>query len=157
MIKPCGCPILDPNDWELKKHVWQEKAFYVARHKVACHVPIGIEKAYAEAMDGIKAKGYKLPDPCIMVDTETGMFSAKVMIELAQVPSADSHVEVLRDATVLSKYFNGEFKDMAKPVKELVAFAKAQKGEPKQIYCWYATCPKCWDEGGKVTVIFAEV
>lgn len=157
MTTECGCPALDPKDWDLKKHVWQEKAFHVTKHGLFFHMPIGIAKAIARGMEAIKSKGYALADPFLMLDAEIGLFSAKMMLALKEVPSDDPNVEVVRDATVYSKYFKGEFKDLNRPVQELMDHVRSQQSRSIQMYCWYATCPKCWATKGKETVIFARV
>jgi hypothetical protein len=157
MATDCGCPDLDPKDWDLKRHDWQERAFYVTKHRQVLHMPLGIERAIATGMDAIRRKGYRLADPFLMLDAETGLFSAKMMLALGDVPTGDPEVEVIRNATLYSKYFRGEFKDLGQALKLLLEHVRAQQLAPKQLYSWYATCPKCWATKGKETVLFAQV
>ena len=52
----------------------------------------------------------------------------------------------------------GPFKDVGKWMKELKAFAKEKDKEPKKLYFFYTTCPKCAQHYGKNYVVgFAEI
>ena len=157
MATDCGCPELNPKDWDLKRHDWQERAFYVTKHRQVFHMPLGIERAIATGMDAVKKKRYRPAEPFLMLDAETGLFSAKMMLALAEAPTGDPEIEVIRNATLYSKYFRGEFRDLGQAVRQLVEYVRSQQQTPKQLYSWYATCPRCWETRGKETVLFAQV
>ena len=159
MENDCCCPILDKNDWDLKKHDWDKRAFYKTKHFLFFHMPIGIGKAIKKGMDGIKEKGYTVKPPYMMLDDETGFFSANMLIAIEEIPKNDPDVEVWGFTTTYSKYYHGPFKGLKKEIIELIDFVEnKEKKKPVRIYSWVTNCPKCWEkQGGPTTIMFARV
>lgn len=159
MEPACGCPQLVEAEWQLRKHVWQRRAFYRTRHGLLFHMPVGIAGAIKKGMAAIKDKGYTVEPPYMMLDEETGLFSANMMIALKEIPENDPNVVVWDSATVYSRYYHGPFRGLKREVEELIRFFETQqKRQPAKIYTWVADCPRCWTErGGPTTVLFARV
>ena len=159
MSKNCGCPELKKEDWELRKHDWNNRAFYRTKHLLFLHMPIGIGKAITKGMDGIKAKGYTVKPPYMMLDDETGRFTANMLIAMEEMPAGDPDVMIWEPTTLYSKYYHGPFKGLKKEIDELMGFVeKTEKKQPTRLYTWVTNCPKCWKEqGGPTTIIFARV
>jgi hypothetical protein len=159
MEPACGCPRLNEADWQARKHVWGPRAFYRTRHGLLFHMPIGIAGAIRKGMDAIKAKGYTIEESCMMLDDETGLFSADMLIALKETPDGDPNVVVWEGATMYSRYYHGPFRGLKREVEELIRFFESQeKRKPAKIYSWVADCPRCWPErGGPTTVLFARV
>lgn len=159
MNLPCNCPQLNETDWQFRKHIWERQAFYRTSHRLLCHIPIGIAGAIHRGMDAIKTKGYVVEAPYMMLDDETGLFSADMLIALKDVPSADPNVVVWENVTLYSRYYHGPFRGMKQEVRELIHFVmREEKREPNKIYTWVANCPKCWKEqGGPTTVLFGRI
>lgn len=159
MEPSCGCPKVNEAEWQLQKHVWGRRAFYRTRHGLLFHVPIGIGRAISKGMDGIKAKGYTVDPQCLMLDEETGPFSADMLIALKETPENDPSVVVWDNATLYSSYYHGPFSGMKRQVRNLVEFVEnREKHKPEKIYTWVTNCPRCWKQhGGPTTVLFAEV
>jgi hypothetical protein len=159
MESPCGCPKLNEADWQRQKHVWGRRAFYRTRHWLLFHVPLGIAGAIRKGMEGAKAKGYTLEAPYMMLDDETGPFTADMLIALKETPENDPNVVIWEGATLYSSYYHGPFRDMKRQVQGLIQFAEGQeKRMPERIYSWVTNCPRCWKEqGGPTTVLFARV
>lgn len=159
MENDCCCPKLNKEDWDLKKHSWDTRAFYKTKHMIFFHMPIGIGKAINKGMNEIKEKGYTFKPPYMMLDDETGVFSANMLIAIEEMPKGDPNIEVWEPATLYSKYYQGQFKGLPKEIHELVNFFENnEKKKPAKIYTWVANCPKCWEkQGGPTTVIFAKV
>jgi hypothetical protein len=159
MVCSKGCPTLDKKDWELKKHIWKNKAFYVTKFFVFLHMPIGISAAIQKGWNELNKKGYKVSSPFIMLQEETSPFTARMLIMLDKVPKKkDSNIEIWRNVTLYSKFYKGGFKGLGSAVTELMDYvAKKIKKQFKCIYTWTANCPECWKTEQPVNVIFASI
>jgi hypothetical protein len=157
--QPCNCPVLNKEDWELKRHDWPKRAFYRTSHGQFLHMPIGIGGAIQKGMAGVKAKNYIFNEPYIILDEETGTFSADTLIAIEGLPTNDASVVTWEPTTVYSKYHHGSFKDLKKSIDELNAFVEKNAGKkPSKIYTWTSNCPTCWkSQGGPTVVLFARV
>jgi hypothetical protein len=148
---------LNEADWQLQKHAWGKRAFYRTRHGLLFHMPIGIAGAIRKGMDGIKAKGYTVEPPYMMLDDETGLFSADMLIALKETPEGDPNVVTWAPKTLYSRFYHGPFRNMKREVHELIRFVERQENrKPAKLYTWVTNCPRCWKEhGGPTTVLFA--
>ncbi len=72
-----------------------------------------------------------------------------------EVPDGEN---VRLSGTYLSKVYDGPYKDIRKWITDLQNHVKAAGKEVKNLYFYYATCPKCAKEMGHNYVIgFAQV
>ena len=94
-------------------------------------MPIGIAGAIRKGMDAIKAKGYTIEEPCMMLDDETGLFSADMLIALKETPENDPNL--VRDgAPTLMLLMDGIIEGNPQDARALAA----------------AACgPRWWDSG----------
>lgn len=131
--------------------------FYRVRHGEFLHEPTGIGAAIRRGMDASKAKGYTVKPPYLMLEEETGPFSANVLIAVKEIPENDPNVVVWTPNTLYSIYYQGVFRGTRQQVRNLIEFFESmEKPRPKKIYTWVTNCPKCWKEqGGPTTVLFA--
>lgn len=159
MKSDCGCPKLDKENWDLKKHSWKRRAFYRTKHGLFFHTPIGVGKAIKKGMAGIEERKYTFKFPYMMLDEETGFFSANMLFAIEEIPKDDPNVVIWEPETLHSKYYHGPFKGLKKEIFELIDYVKTkERQEPTKIYAWVTNCPKCWEkEGGPTTIIFARI
>jgi hypothetical protein len=153
------CPVLDAADWDLKKHVWEQRAFYRTKHFLFCHIPIGIGGAIKKGFERSKRNGYTISPPYMMLDVETGLFTAEMLIAIEEIPKNDPDVVVWEPTTLYSKLYHGPFKNLGREVKLLNDFVeKNESKQPEKLYSWVSNCPKCWKtQGGPTTVLFARI
>jgi hypothetical protein len=146
-------------DWQMRKHTWGRRAFYRTSHSLLFHIPIGIAGAIRRGMNAAKAKGYTVEPPHMMLDDETGRFSADMLIALKETPEKDPNVVTWEGATLYSRYYHGPFRGLKHEVQELGRFVETEEQrKPRKIYTWVTNCPRCWKEqGGPTTVLFAQV
>jgi hypothetical protein len=150
---------LNEAEWQLQKHAWGRRSFYRTTHWLLFHMPIGIAGAIRKGMDGAKAKGYTVEAPYMMLDDETGPFSADMLIALKETPENDPNVITWEGATLYSSYYHGPFRGLKQQVEDLTRFVEnEEKRKPEKIYTWVTNCPRCWKEqGGPTTVLFARI
>lgn len=157
-ILECGCIVLNKDEWDNKKFMWDKKYFFIQNHFVFLHFPINISEKIREAMTKIKSKGYTLSKPTMILDKEIGLFTGELMVEINNPSTQAPDIKVLKNKTVYTSFFEGEFKDLISAISILKKYVMTKENKiPVNIYLWYASCPKCWDKRGKITIIFAEV
>lgn len=150
----CLCPQLERGDWDLKKHEWGRRAFYRKKHHQFMHMPIGISGAIENGMREIEEKGYTVKPPYMMLDDETGFFTAEILIAIEEIPEDDPDVIVWEPSVMYSKFHHGPFRDLKQSIIALNGFVSESEGsKPSRIYMWTSNCPKCWERDGAPTVV----
>jgi len=149
------CPRFNPEPWQEKEVIWQEKMFIKDHVRSFLHIPLGFGKMMVKNAEKIKAADALLPEP-IMLSDEKSLWGSDVYIGVSkEVPQAEN---VRISGNFLTKVFEGPYQNTGKWVKEMKAFVKARAKEMKKLYFFYTTCPKCAKVYGKnYTVILAEV
>ncbi len=149
------CPRFDPGPWNEKEITWQDKLFLKDRVRSIFHIPLNFDKIMVENMEKIKAADALAPSPLMFMD-ENSLWGADVFIAVErEVPGAA--IERM-SGTFLSKVFEGPYKDAGKWAKEMTGYVRSKGKEPKKVYFFYTTCPKCAKHYGKnYTVLLAKV
>lgn len=155
MRKEVCCPKLDREDWDNKTITWKDKYFLERRYWSPMGMPVGInhEKVITGLFDEAKNRGYKSPKD-VRVYSISGLLRSNYMIEVIGAKKSDRNIVHYDKAVFKTRYFQGPYKDLRIPIKEL---DKKYKGV-KEWVMWYATCPKCAEKyGGDITVVMARV
>ena len=158
LSEECICPNIDLNAWEGKTLSWKSKPFYVVKVRAFFHMPIGFGGAVNKALAVIE-KDYKKTEPFLMLTRHEGMFSAKVFFAVDESVHSGPGIETLSGTFVTKAFLGKDYSEAGKWAKQTVEYAKSKTGvEPKELYFWYANCPKCAKkQGGVKTVVFAKV
>lgn len=150
----CSCPRIDDSAWQDREHDWGGKSFYRRRTPMFMHVPFRIGKDIAAAADDAARRGHDLSRP-LMVLSRDGLFRGEVLLGIEK-PIADSDVIILPPTRVYSRIYEGKWRDIAKPTRELIKYLKGQGKIVQAVYYWYITCSVCSINRGYRTVIFAQ-
>ena len=149
------CPRFDPEPWEEKELLWEDRRFIKDRVRSFLHIPLNfgsVMKRNCAKIDEADAQ----PDEMIVLSDENSLWGADVYIRVSKdVPGATM---ATLSGTFLSKVFEGPYSQMSRWIGEMNAFVKEKGKEPKKLYFFYTTCPKCAKKTGKnYVVIFAQV
>ena len=156
LIEETGCcPIFDSEPWDQKQVSWQDKLFVKDHVRSFLHIPLNFGKVMGRNMQMIERAGVKDPEVVVLSD-EKSLWGSDIYIAVSgEVPGAK--LERI-SGTFLTKVFEGPYKDAGKWVKEMRSYVGSQGREPKEMYHWYTTCPKCAKMYGKnPTVLLARV
>lgn len=155
-IKETGCcPIFDPEPWDQKEVIWQDKLF-VKDHVISFfHVPLNFGKVVTRNMARIEEAKARDPQDLLLSD-EKSLWGADIYIAVSkEVPGAK--LERL-SGTFLTKVFEGGYHKAGKWAKEMESYVRSKDKETRKMYFWYTTCPKCAKAYGKnYTVLLAAV
>jgi len=149
------CPRFDPEPWQEKEVVWEEKLFIKDRVRTFFYMPVGFGKAMVRNMTKIDQAGAFTEAP-LMLSDHTSKWNMDLYIAVSkEVPGAEN---VRLSGTFLTKAFEGPYKDTGKWCKQMEAWVESAGKSIKKLFTFYTTCPKCAKVYGKnYTVILAQV
>lgn len=149
------CPRFDPALWNEKEIKWQDKLFIKDHIRSFLHIPLNFDKMMVRNMEKIKSAGALAPEPLMFTD-ENSLWGADVFIAVGkEVPGAAMKK---MSGTFMSKVFEGPYKDAGKWAKDMEKYVMSKGKDPKKIYFFYTTCPKCAEYYGKnYTVLLAKI
>jgi len=154
-IKPTGCcQPFDPEPWQDKVIVWEDKLFVKDRVTNFLHIPLNMGKKIIKNMALIEKAGAKAPHQLML--TDESLWGADIYIDVTKdVPGAQM---ATLSGTFLTKVFEGSYQNAGKWAREMQEYVKNQDKVLKKIYFSYTTCPKCAKAYGKnYVVLFAQV
>jgi hypothetical protein len=155
-VKSTGCcELIDPNLWEDKTVIWQNKSF-VADHVTSfLHIPLNMGAKMVKNMKLIKASQAE-PALGLMLCDEGSLWGNEIFIDATKDVLGAKMAKL--SGTFMTKVFEGSYKDAGKWAQEMAAFVKAKGKEMKKLYFFYTTCPKCAKAYGKnYVVLFAKI
>ncbi len=149
------CPKFNPEPWQDKEVVWDNKLFLKDRVRSFMHIPLNFGKVMVRSMKKIESAGSRSPQQLVLSDEESP-WGANVWVSVSkEVPGAEMDK---MSGTFLSRVFEGSYKDMGKWTREMKSHVKSKGKEIQKMYFFYTTCPKCAKVYGKnYTVILAKV
>lgn len=149
------CPRFNPEPWDEKEIVWQDKIFLKDRVKSFFHIPLNFGRVMVRNMEKITKADALAPEPILLSD-ENSLWGADIYIAVSkEVPQ--SQMEKI-SGTFLTKVFEGPYKDAGKWARQMKEYVKSKGRDLKKLYFFYTTCPKCAKYYGKnYTVMMAEV
>ena len=154
---PTGCcPRFHPEGWEGQEIHFQGMKFVHARTKSLLHVPLNMGRVFGRVQEHIDTQGAALPDGYLTLSHDRSSFSADHYFAVTKDVVGEETVTLSGD--FLTKVFEGPFSEAGKWHKAMEDHARAAGKEPKTVYFFYTTCPKCAGVYGKNYVVgFVEV
>lgn len=149
------CPEFNPEPWDGKEIVWENKKFVADRVRSFFHIPMNFAKVMIRNMSLID-KAEAMPDEVVVLSDENSLWGADVYISVDKdVPEAGMAVI---SGTFLSKVFEGPYKNMGQWIREMGKYTEEKGKKQKKLYFYYTTCPKCAKKYGKnYVVLLSEV
>lgn len=140
------CPRFDPEPWDEKELVWENRRFVKDRVTSFLHVPLNFGAVMRRLMPSIEAAGAR-PQTMVILSDENSLWGADVYVEVTK-DIAGAHMATL-SGTFLSKVFEGPYRNMRKWIEEMKAFVQGRNKPLRKLYFFYTTCPKCARKYGK--------
>jgi hypothetical protein len=159
MVKTCDmvccCPRLKPEDYDRKVFEWVDKPFYKTTYFSFVRVPLTYKSTVNNAMTILKSKNLAA-DPMLVLSGEETLFYSTLLLEMKK---DDRSLPVRRvTGRFVSMLFHGSLTETNKWIKTIVDYCNAEGRPAKELYFFYATCPKCAEHyGTSQVVIFAKV
>ncbi|OGF24325.1 hypothetical protein A3H09_01540 [Candidatus Falkowbacteria bacterium RIFCSPLOWO2_12_FULL_45_13] len=156
LVKSTGCcEPFNPESWQDKEIVWQDKIFVKDHVASFFHIPLNMGEKIVKNLALIEKAGAKAVYQ-LMLNDEKSLWGSDIYIDVAkEVPGAKM---AKLSGTYLTKVFEGPYKETGKWAKEMAEYVKAKGREMKKLYFSYTTCSKCAKAYGKnYVVLFARV
>lgn len=153
------CPKFDPEPWQEKAIVWEDKQFIMATIPQFMHMPIGgsFPKTVAKMWAQVEAADARPADKdFMMLAHDPSPWKSELYINVTkQVPDAEN---VRLSGKYLTKVFDGPYKDIGRFFKEMDAYVAHAGHKNPKYFVYYTTCPKCAEKyGHNYMVFFAQV
>lgn len=151
-----GCCLrFNPEPWDEKEIVWEDKIFLKDRVRSFFHIPLNFGRVMVKNMEKIVDAGALAPEPVLLSD-ENSLWGADIYIAVSKEVSQAQMKKV--SGTFLTKVFEGPYKDAGKWARQMKEYVKSKGRDLKKLYFFYTTCPRCAKYYGKnYTVMVAEV
>jgi len=149
------CHKFDPLPWDDKLLEWKNKKFIKDRVFTFFHIPVNFGSVMRRLDRRVRESGANTPE-CLCLSGHTSGWNMDVYLAVdREVQDANN---VTLSGKLLSKVYEGSFKDTGKWCKDFENYAKNKGLSLKKWYMWYTTCPKCAKKYGKnYVVIIGEV
>ena len=149
------CPRFNPDPWNEKEIVFNNKLFIKDKARSFLHIPLGFGKIMVKNMEMIKDADALNEKPLMLSDEESAWKTNIYIAVSKEVPGAEM---TKISGKFLTKVFEGHYKNMKNWIEEMKEYVKSKDKEIKKMYFFYTTCPNCAKVYGKnYTVILAEV
>jgi hypothetical protein len=155
-IKPTGCcEPFNPEPWDNKEIVWQDKIFVKDHVTSFLHIPLNFGKKIVKNMRLISKADAEASYQLMLTD-ENSLWGSDIYIDVSkEVPGAEM---ANISGMFLTKVFEGPYKNAGKWAKEMEDYVKSKNKELKKMYFSYTTCPKCAKAYGKnFVILFARI
>jgi hypothetical protein len=149
------CARLDGDRWDGRELTWEEKPFLRDHIRAFLHIPLNfgsvISRDHAQVEE---AAAY--PEEPIWLTDEVSPWGSDIYVAVDRdVPGAK--IETL-SGTFLTRVFEGPYREVGKWTREMEEYVRGRGCEPRKLYFYYATCPKCAKHFGQNRVVlFAQV
>ncbi len=144
------CGRFDPEPWDEKEHVFEDRLFVKDRVRSIFHIPINFGKVIVRNMEKISNAEALTAEPFLLSD-ENSLWGSDLYIEVTK-EIAGSQMEKI-SGTFVSKVFEGPYKNIRSWVKEMEGYLGSEGKHLKKLYFYYTTCPKCAKYYGKNYVV----
>lgn len=148
---PC-CPRFDPDPWDERELHWHDKLFVKDSVLTFMHIPLNLmpvtQRMWKQASDAGAAPDLK--DWVLLSHDPNAWRSDQYLAVTREVPGME-HVRFT--GTMLSKVFEGPYREAGKWHSQMIEYAKSQGKDPEKIFFFYTTCPKCAKIYGKNYVV----
>ncbi|MBU1221164.1 hypothetical protein KKF34_04100 [Myxococcota bacterium] len=144
------CPEFNPEPWNEKEIIWENKKFLSDRVRSFLHIPLNFGSVMKRMVDKIEASNVKCEDMIVLSDEES-LWGSNVFVNVSGDVGNGKMTTIT--GTFYSKVFEGAYKDMGKWKKEMEHYVKSRNKEITKQYFFYTTCPKCAKKYGKNYVV----
>lgn len=145
------CPRFNPEGWDGQDLHFRDKRFVRATTRALAHVPLDMSAVFARVGRNMEAAGAEDPAQRLVLSRDPSAFSGEHLFAVTGDVPGEAMVSVSGD--YLTKVFEGPFREARNWHAQMQDMARAQGKEPKDVWFFYTTCPKCAKVYGKNPVV----
>jgi hypothetical protein len=135
------CPKFNPEGWDSQELHFKRKKFVRAATLSAMHIPLNMGKVFARVQNAIKNSGASDPNDFIVLSRDLSPWKAEHFFSVTNDIEGEEMTTLSGD--YFTRVFEGAFSHAKDWYAEMERATRAKGVEPKKIYFFYTTCPKC--------------
>jgi hypothetical protein len=145
------CAKFNPQGWEAQELHLRDKPFVRAETRSLMYVPLNMGKVFARVLGNIEKAGAMDAANFIVLSRDKSAFAAEHLFAVTK-PVPEEKMTTLT-GEFITKVFEGPYQKVRNWRKEMTDLVRARGGEPKSIWFFYTTCPKCAKAYGQNYVV----
>lgn len=135
------CPRFNTDGWDEQELHFKDKLFVKVKTRSIFHIPINMGSVFPKTFSAIDNVHAKAEDELIVLSYDPSAWAGEHYFSVTKNVPGMEMVRMTGD--YLTKVYEGPYKNVPKWEKEMGDFAKSKGKQPKKIYFFYTTCPKC--------------
>ncbi|MBN2511633.1 MAG: hypothetical protein JXB18_01725 [Sedimentisphaerales bacterium] len=151
------CPQFNPEGWDGKTWIWQDKLFMQDNVRALFHIPLNMGTVIPRMWNQIQGAQAAVPTKdFVMLACDPTPWKTELYFNVTKdVPGAKM---VRLSGTYVTRVFDGPYRDAPKWLKQTEQYLAGQNKKASKYYFYYTTCPKCAKKyGHNYVVVFAQV
>ena len=145
------CPKFNPQGWDAQELHFRDKRFVRATTRSLMHVPLNMSKVFGRVMGHIEKCGGIDASDYIVLSRDTSAFEGEHLFA-AKNAVPDEEMTTL-SGDFVTKVFEGPYRNVGRWRETMAELVRARGAEPKSVWFFYTTCPKCAKAYGQNYVV----
>jgi len=149
------CPVFDSSPWDEKEYEFKDKPFVRFTTRSFLHIPLNMGSQMKKVYEAAEKAGASTYEFALLSNDLSAWKAEHYYAVTKEVPGVDN--ENLT-GKYLTKVFEGPYSGVRKWHGQLKEYAISKGKDPKKLFFYYTTCPKCAKHYKKNYVVgFAQV
>lgn len=140
------CPKFNPEPWQEKSFQWNDKLFVKDKVFTFFYMPVNFGQTMKRLFRKLQESNATCQDNMVLSD-HTSRWNMDLYMAVDKPLKNAENVKL--NGHILSKVYEGPYKDTAVWCKDFESFAATKSLTVNKWLMWYTTCPKCAKKYGK--------
>lgn len=151
------CKEFNPESWDGREHVWNEKLFVKDYVRQIFHIPLNMGAVLTRMTEKIESEDAKVKDEDFLILAyDPSPWKSEIYINVSKEIRNMENVKL--SGRYISKVYDGPYKDVPKWMDDFKKYLENQQHKMVKFYLYYTTCPKCAKKyGHNYVVAFAQI
>lgn len=145
------CPRFDPEGWDGRHLIFEDKPFVRATTRGLMHVPLNMGSVFSRVQKHIEEAGAQSPDNYFVLSRDLSSSEAEHFFAVTRDVPGEEMTQI--SGAFLTRVFEGPYRQAKNWEHEMEVAAEAAGHTAKRIFMFYTTCPKCAKAYGKNYVV----
>lgn len=145
------CPKFNPDGWHGQELHFENKRFLRAETRSAMHIPLNMGRVFSRVLGKVETANGFSKGEYIVLSHDTSPWKAEHLFAVNKdIPGEEMQA---LSGDFVTRVFEGPYSHAKQWHDDMQQALRAEGKEPKGIYFFYTTCPKCAKAYGKNHVV----
>jgi hypothetical protein len=145
------CPRFNPEGWDGQYLHFEDKQFLRAETRSAMHIPLNMGKVFARVNESVeKANGFTKGEFAVLSHDISPWKAEHLFAVNKDIPGEEMQT---LSGDFVTRVFEGPYSQVKQWMNEMTSALRSEGKEPKEMYFFYTTCPKCAKAYGKNYIV----